>query len=513
MRQPLMLLPTAFSAATDAWNACNRLTELFQAETMDTSLTIDPDQKAAIEVVAADFEWVTAAPPPAADADDKHKKRKTPSPKPSLDANRPHLSEETFRIRNLNLRVDRGSLVAIVGPVGSGKSSLLQGLIGEMKRTAGTVSFAGKVAYCPQSAWIQNGESVVCAPHPRARACADPRRRLAPPPPATVRDNILFGQEFDKQRYWQVVEQSCLISDLEMLPAGDQTEIGEKGINLSGAPVTQPAIRPLALHANQRSSASRRPGGQRQRVNIARALYFNADVLAFDDPLSALDAHVGARVFEGAFLKLRELGKTVVLVTHALHFLPQVDKVFTLEDGHVVEEGTFDELVGRDGAFARLMHDFGGVEEETREEQEIAEEAAIEGDSDLKQPQLKRGVSVKAVEAVDERKKAEGEEGADVSGVVCFGCMSGRPLKSFRRSRFRSPGRAHQGGGPRDRRDRALGVRQLQQGRARLDPAAGDRPARDPHAGRAERRRIHARLVVERVRRPPTRCPPRSSFV
>lgn len=150
-----MLLPTAFSAATDAWNAFNRLTELFKAETMDTSLLINPDQKSAIEVKDATFEWVTA--PPSTDSKTK-KDCKTPkgSPKQSLDG-KVHLSEETFRIDRLNLSVEKGSLVAIVGPVGSGKSSLLQGLIGEMKRTSGEVSFSGKVAYCPQTAWIQNG--------------------------------------------------------------------------------------------------------------------------------------------------------------------------------------------------------------------------------------------------------------------------------------------------------------------------------------------------------------------
>lgn len=156
------------------------------------------------------------------------------------------------------------------------------------------------------------------------------------------------------------------------------------------------------------------PGGQRQRVNIARALYFDADVLAFDDPLSALDAHVGARVFECAFLKLKELGKTVILVTHALHFLPQVDQVYTLEDGHIVEAGTYDELLHRNGAFARLMHDFGGVEEEKDEEEGIEEEAAIETSGPTaSQPVLRRGVSAKAP-TTDGRQKAEGEEDADV---------------------------------------------------------------------------------------------------
>jgi hypothetical protein len=183
MRQPLMLLPTAFSAATDAWNATNRLTELFLAETMDTSLSIDPAQAAAVEVTGAGFEWVTAALPSSSNDKSKKAASRKGTPKQSLEADRVHLSAETFRIRNLNLSVPRGSLVAIVGPVGSGKSSLLQGLIGEMKRTAGSVTFSGPVAYCPQSAWIQNGWFRPCLsekrrtaypPHPLPRPCQRP---------------------------------------------------------------------------------------------------------------------------------------------------------------------------------------------------------------------------------------------------------------------------------------------------------------------------------------------------
>ena len=164
------------------------------------------------------------------------------------------------------MQIKRGQLVAIVGAVGAGKSSILSGLIGEMLHLSGSVTFGGKIAYCSQSAFIQN---------------------------ATLRDNVLFGQPWDEARYWQVLKDASLIADCLQLPDGELTEIGERGINISG--------------------------GQKQRVNVARALYYDAHVVLFDDPLSALDAHIGQALFDNAMRSLIRDGKTVVLVTHALH--------------------------------------------------------------------------------------------------------------------------------------------------------------------------------------------------
>jgi len=128
------------------------------------------------------------------------------------------------------------------------------------------------------------------------------------------------------------VRDSCLLSDLAMLPNGDLTEVGEKGISLSG--------------------------GQKQRVNICRAIYWDADIQIFDDPLSALDAHVGKRVFESV-LKDGLKGRTRILVTHALHFLDMVDYVYVVEEGRIREQGRFADLMGGGGAFARFYKEFG----------------------------------------------------------------------------------------------------------------------------------------------------------
>uniref|UniRef100_A0A3P8TUN4 ABC-type glutathione-S-conjugate transporter n=1 Tax=Amphiprion percula TaxID=161767 RepID=A0A3P8TUN4_AMPPE len=213
-------------------------------------------------------------------------------------------------LKRINIRVPRGSLVAVVGHVGSGKSSLLSAMLGETEKRSGQVSVKGSVAYVPQQAWIQN---------------------------ATVQDNIIFGREKLKTWYHRVLEACALLPDLDILPAGDATEIGEKGLNLSG--------------------------GQKQRVSLARAVYRKADVYLLDDPLSAVDAHVGQHIFDkviGPKGVLRD--KTRILVTHGMSFLPQADLILVLVDGEITESGSYQELLSRHGAFADFIHTFASTE-------------------------------------------------------------------------------------------------------------------------------------------------------
>ncbi|KAI9000570.1 P-loop containing nucleoside triphosphate hydrolase protein [Trametes punicea] len=355
LRMPLMFLPLSLSAVADARNAIERLYGVFEAETLSETMIQNGEMENAIEIVGAEFVW--DGPPPDAPAR-KDKKgifgMKKPSKKPAKghDANAAEKSQEsTFRLKDVNLAIPEGQLTAIVGPVGSGKSSLLQGMIGEMRRTAGTVRFKGSVAYCPQSAWIQN---------------------------ATVRDNILFGRPFDEERYWKAVRDACLEADLELLPHGDLTEVGERGISLSG--------------------------GQKQRINICRAIYVGADIQIFDDPLSALDAHVGKSVFNNVFLGAAA-DKTRVLVTHALHFLPQVDYIYTMVDGRVAEHGSYAELMAADGDFARFVREFGSKEGEEEQEEEAVEEAAEEDDVDAdgEKPRKRQQQQGAALMQVEER--------------------------------------------------------------------------------------------------------------
>uniref|UniRef100_A0A3B4V2W9 Multidrug resistance-associated protein 1 n=1 Tax=Seriola dumerili TaxID=41447 RepID=A0A3B4V2W9_SERDU len=210
----------------------------------------------------------------------------------------------------MNMCIPEGSLVAVVGHVGSGKSSLLSALLGEMDKLEGTVAVKGSVAYVPQQAWIQN---------------------------STLRDNIMFGQERREAWYHRVVDACALQPDLEILPAGDETEIGEKGVNLSG--------------------------GQKQRVSLARAVYCDRAVYLLDDPLSAVDAHVGKHIFDqviGPQGLLKD--KTRVLVTHGLSYLPQVDLILVMVGGEVTEMGSYQQLMATEGAFSEFLRTYASVD-------------------------------------------------------------------------------------------------------------------------------------------------------
>ncbi|XP_067333226.1 multidrug resistance-associated protein 1 isoform X2 [Channa argus] len=217
---------------------------------------------------------------------------------------------ESSTLKRINVSIPEGSLVAVVGHVGSGKSSLLSALLGEMDKLEGTVAVKGSVAYVPQQAWIQN---------------------------STLKDNIIFGHERKEAWYQHVVEACALQPDLEILPAGDMTEIGEKGVNLSG--------------------------GQKQRVSLARAVYCDRAVYLLDDPLSAVDAHVGKHIFEqviGPRGLLKD--KTRVLVTHGLSYLPQTDLILVMADGEITEMGSYQQLMATEGAFSDFLRTYASGE-------------------------------------------------------------------------------------------------------------------------------------------------------
>lgn len=174
-------------------------------------------------------------------------------------------------IRGLDVQLERGMRVAVCGTVGSGKSSLLSCILVEIPKISGSVSLSGTKAYVPQSPWIQSGK---------------------------IKDAVLFGKQMDTIRYNSVLDACALKKELELFPYGDETDIGERGLNLSG--------------------------GQKQRIQIARALYQDVDIYIFDDPFSAVDAHTGKHIFQECILGI--LGsKTVVYVTHQVEFLPSAD--------------------------------------------------------------------------------------------------------------------------------------------------------------------------------------------
>ncbi|XP_008067103.1 multidrug resistance-associated protein 6 [Carlito syrichta] len=206
-------------------------------------------------------------------------------------------------LHRINLAVPQGCLLAVVGPVGAGKSSLLSALLGELTKVEGSVNIKGPVAYVPQEAWVQS---------------------------SSVAENVCFRQELDLLWLETVLEACALRPDLDGFPAGVHTPIGEQGMSLSG--------------------------GQKQRLSLARAVYRKASVYLLDDPLAALDAHVSQHIFNqviGPRGLLR--GTTRILVTHTLHVLPQADWIVVLADGAIAEMGSYQELLNRKGALVGLL--------------------------------------------------------------------------------------------------------------------------------------------------------------
>uniref|UniRef100_A0A8C6TRJ6 ABC-type glutathione-S-conjugate transporter n=1 Tax=Neogobius melanostomus TaxID=47308 RepID=A0A8C6TRJ6_9GOBI len=309
LRFPLNMLPQVISSLVQASVSLKRIQSFLSHNELDPESVDKKGPEFAVTVINGMFTWDRQDPPV---------------------------------LHSINMMVPQGSLLAVVGHVGCGKSSLISALLGEMEKTEGDVSVRGSVAYVPQQAWIQN---------------------------ASLRDNILFGKALDECKYRSVLEACALTPDLEVLPGGDMTEIGEKGINLSG--------------------------GQRQRVSLARALYSDADVYLLDDPLSAVDSHVAKHIFDNLIGPEGALkGKTRILVTHGITFLPQVHNIMVMVEGRVSEMGSYQELLKQNGAFAEFLRNYtlediieedeaNGKADDILEEEELFPEDALSNHTDI----------------------------------------------------------------------------------------------------------------------------------
>lgn len=196
-------------------------------------------------------------------------------------------SSAAWTLSNVEMEIAAGEHIFVVGPVGAGKSSLLLAILGGIDKSPGSVvELRGRVAYVPQQPWIFN---------------------------ASLRENILFGSAYDEELYFKVVQACALTSDFKVLPDGDETEIGEKGINLSG--------------------------GQKARVSLARACYQDADVYLLDDPLAAVDVHVARHLMDQCVLGILK-SKAVVLVTHQTQYLPLADSIVVIKEGTMAASGS-----------------------------------------------------------------------------------------------------------------------------------------------------------------------------
>ncbi|KAJ3317012.1 ATP-binding cassette sub- C member 8 [Boothiomyces sp. JEL0866] len=214
-------------------------------------------------------------------------------------------NKDTFELAGVNLEIEQGSLVGIVGAAGSGKSTLFNGLVNELVPLEGEVYLNGKIAYATQQPWIMMD---------------------------SIQSNITFGKPLEHEKLVECIQACGLVKDLNDLQDGMYTKIGENGINLSG--------------------------GQKARVSLARCLYSDADIYLLDDPLAALDAYVGKQVFEQA-IKQKLAKKTVLLATHQLQYMQHMDKIIVLENGRVAEHGSFKELLSKeDGIFSRMISSY-----------------------------------------------------------------------------------------------------------------------------------------------------------
>ena len=210
-------------------------------------------------------------------------------------------------LKDINFTAYKGELSCVVGRVGSGKSSFLQSLLGDLWKVKGEVEIRGTIAYASQQTWILN---------------------------ATVKENIVFGYRYDSEFYEKTVQACALLDDFAQLPDGDETVVGERGISLSG--------------------------GQKARVALARAVYARADIYLLDDVLSAVDSHVGKHIIDNVLGPRGLLStKTRILSTNAIAVLRQASYITMLKDGEITEKGAYNELVSRKGLVADLLRTAG----------------------------------------------------------------------------------------------------------------------------------------------------------
>ncbi|KAG7390174.1 ATP-binding cassette sub- C member 8 [Phytophthora pseudosyringae] len=360
LRFPLFMLPQVLNNVVEASVSFDRLRSYFLAEER-TKVSEGDLTEVGISVQGGDFKW-DAAPPAEGDkkkGDKKEEEEALVSP-----------VVEGPTLRHIDFSAKKGELHAIVGHVGSGKSTLLAGILGDARCSAGSVAIRGKVAYVSQQPFIQN---------------------------ATVRDNITFGLPFNADKYEEALRVSSLKKDLRILTAGDRTEIGEKGINLSG--------------------------GQRTRVAIARAVYQDADIYLLDDILSAVDSHVGADIFNECIKKTLK-DKLVVLVTHSLSFVNQCDQIAVIADGRIAEHGSYKKLMAKKNLLAQMVSNYAESEKEEDDENTTSaesreedwadssdeEELAITGRRKSSESRMHRRSRVSSTRS-DDSQAAVGEEG------------------------------------------------------------------------------------------------------
>lgn len=293
----LVFLPNVFGGFIDFMVSSERMTKYLASKNRtEYKNSFVPNSTLDIDVQNANFKWPEK---PAENTENSKQKQKHTNDKeePLLKTDSDQVAKDVFKLDNITFQVKKGELIAVIGKSGAGKSSLLLSLLGELLLEENQETWIANnpnMAYLPQKPWIRN---------------------------ETLQQNIVFGENFDQDRYDRALKYSALDTDVDSLTNGSHTVIGDKGVNLSG--------------------------GQKVRVALARALYFDKDVYLLDDPLSALDINVGSFIFEETICKLMK-NKTRIIVTHNIASLRHFDRIVMVDKGQIIAQGTFEEMRQRD---------------------------------------------------------------------------------------------------------------------------------------------------------------------
>ncbi|CCH46807.1 Multidrug resistance-associated protein 1 [Wickerhamomyces ciferrii] len=310
-------LPMVFSSAAEGLLGLSRVTKFLRSpeETFDLENYYNDelikDEKTSILIENGNFEWPLFNEKSQDEKPNKKlkksnswfsKKKVETTVEEVIESDDSTIGKESknFKLSNINLKISKGEFIVITGPTGSGKSSLLSAISALMNKTHGEIGINGSNLLCG-SPWIQN---------------------------TTIRENIIFGSKFDREKYDEILKVCSLKHDLQNLSAGDLTEIGERGVTLSG--------------------------GQKSRVNLARAIYADKDIYLFDDILSAVDANVGKHITENCLLGYIK-DKTRIITTHQLSLINKADRIVFLNGDGTVDIGTESELRSQNKEFVQLM--------------------------------------------------------------------------------------------------------------------------------------------------------------
>nr|QFR37209.1 ABC transporter [Cyberlindnera americana] len=324
LSEPIYAIPTLLTAMIETHVSFSRIYQFLNSQELDPDLLHHFDQvetmgKLSVKAENCGFMWET----------EKNTQRENYDEETTTETSKVALVVENFEAH-------KGKLTCIVGRVGSGKSTFLQALLGHLpaKGLNGkkpSIDIYGSIAYCSQVPWIMN---------------------------TTLKENILFGHKLDEEFYHRTLEACQLLPDIDMLPDGDDTHVGEKGISLSG--------------------------GQKARLSLARAVYARGSVYLLDDILSAVDSHVGKNIIEQVINGLLAT-KTIILATNSIPVLASAENIVLLESGRIVETGKYSDIITTDSKLSKLIAEFGAS---SSSDQSSSDESSI--DLDYEKPDLTR---------------------------------------------------------------------------------------------------------------------------